>query len=91
MRRLEEDDMAAIDDLRKEMVEGFEALKRITVIRARQVDAVLEQVKLVNQLQQGWLNQHAQQHGDVAPAELADRVSEFERALAEVSDVEVDA
>ena len=87
LRRLERDDMADLEELHDEMKEGFLALKTVIVLRARQVDAVLEELRDVCRLQTSWLDEHVRQHGDTPPPELAERVDALARRLGAVTDI----
>lgn len=77
----EEEDMAAIDELRRDV-------DRLTLENRLQQGA-LELQKRINELQQGWLTQHAAEHATAPelipplPPELAERVAELEAKVAE--------
>lgn len=72
---VEEEDMAAIDELRRDV-------DRLTLENRLQQGAIELQTR-INQLQQGWLTQHAEGHGAAPSAELAERVAELEAKVAE--------
>jgi GH25 family lysozyme M1 (1,4-beta-N-acetylmuramidase) len=77
----EEDDMSAIEDLRQDVA-------RLTAENGLQQGA-LELQKRINELQQGWLEQHAAEHATAPelipplPPELAERVAELEAKVSE--------
>ncbi len=76
----EDEDMAAIDDLRRDV-------DRLTLENRLQQGA-LELQKRINELQQAWLIQHAAGHGAAPSAELtelAEQVAELEAKVAEAA------